>query len=65
MKAGVNAKMIEAFDINDLANDVYAHNFGHRPFQVTPFVVFYVQLNLTFVVKMLKASICLDAYFWR
>ncbi|KAF5773357.1 putative tRNA (cytosine(38)-C(5))-methyltransferase [Helianthus annuus] len=33
MKAGVNAKMIEAFDINDLANDVYAHNFGHRPFQ--------------------------------
>ncbi|KAI3822429.1 hypothetical protein L1987_10019 [Smallanthus sonchifolius] len=33
MKAGVNAKMVEAFDINDLANDVYAHNFGHRPFQ--------------------------------
>ncbi|XP_076881377.1 tRNA (cytosine(38)-C(5))-methyltransferase 2 isoform X2 [Bidens hawaiensis] len=33
MKAGLNAKMVEAFDINDLANDVYAHNFGHRPFQ--------------------------------
>ncbi|KAL8245098.1 hypothetical protein R6Q59_011356 [Mikania micrantha] len=33
MKAELNAKIIEAFDINDLANDVYAHNFGHRPFQ--------------------------------
>lgn len=33
LKAGVNAKMVEAFDINDLANDVYEHNFGHRPFQ--------------------------------
>ncbi|PWA85535.1 DNA methyltransferase-2 [Artemisia annua] len=33
MKAGVNAKMVEAFDINDLANDVYQHNFAHRPFQ--------------------------------
>ncbi|KAI3792037.1 hypothetical protein L2E82_05906 [Cichorium intybus] len=33
IKAGVNAKMVEAFDINDLANDVYEHNFGHRPFQ--------------------------------
>ncbi|XP_071708938.1 tRNA (cytosine(38)-C(5))-methyltransferase 2 isoform X2 [Rutidosis leptorrhynchoides] len=33
MKAGVNAKMVEAFDINDLANDVYQHNFNHRPFQ--------------------------------
>ncbi|KAI7754990.1 hypothetical protein M8C21_016354 [Ambrosia artemisiifolia] len=33
MKAGVKAQMVEAFDINDLANDVYQHNFGHRPFQ--------------------------------
>ncbi|KAK3004853.1 hypothetical protein RJ639_018946 [Escallonia herrerae] len=33
MKAGVNATMVEAFDINDTANDVYQHNFGHRPFQ--------------------------------
>ncbi|KAK1429554.1 hypothetical protein QVD17_11767 [Tagetes erecta] len=33
MQAGVNATMIEAFDINDLANDVYKHNFGHRLFQ--------------------------------
>jgi tRNA (cytosine38-C5)-methyltransferase len=34
MKAGVNAKVVEAFDINDKANDVYEHNFGHRPHQV-------------------------------
>ena len=34
MKAGVNAKVVEAFDINDKANDVYQHNFGHRPYQV-------------------------------
>ncbi|GJX37650.1 tRNA (cytosine(38)-C(5))-methyltransferase [Tanacetum coccineum] len=33
MEAGVNAKMVQAFDINDLANDVYQHNFAHRPFQ--------------------------------
>lgn len=33
MKAGVNAEVVEAFEINDVANDVYEHNFGHRPFQ--------------------------------
>ncbi|KAL6208172.1 hypothetical protein ACLB2K_019123 [Fragaria x ananassa] len=33
MKAGVNANVVEAFDINDTANDVYQHNFGHRPYQ--------------------------------
>lgn len=33
MKAGVNAQFVEAFDINDLANDVYQHNFGSRPYQ--------------------------------
>lgn len=33
MEAGLNTKMVEAFDINDLANDVYQHNFGHRPHQ--------------------------------
>ncbi|KAJ0029794.1 hypothetical protein Pint_12692 [Pistacia integerrima] len=33
MKAGVNAEVVEAFDINDKANDVYQHNFGHRPYQ--------------------------------
>ncbi|XP_075508349.1 tRNA (cytosine(38)-C(5))-methyltransferase 2 isoform X4 [Primulina tabacum] len=33
MKAGVNAEVVEAFDINDTANDVYEQNFGHRPHQ--------------------------------
>ncbi|KAK4422325.1 tRNA (cytosine(38)-C(5))-methyltransferase 2 [Sesamum alatum] len=33
MKAGVDADVVEAFDINDVANDVYEHNFGHRPHQ--------------------------------
>ncbi|XP_015572462.2 tRNA (cytosine(38)-C(5))-methyltransferase 2 isoform X1 [Ricinus communis] len=33
MKAGVNAKVMEAFDINNIANDAYEHNFGHRPYQ--------------------------------
>ncbi|KZV31657.1 tRNA (cytosine(38)-C(5))-methyltransferase [Dorcoceras hygrometricum] len=33
MNAGVNAEVVEAFDINDTANDVYEHNFGHRPHQ--------------------------------
>ncbi|KAL8499307.1 hypothetical protein ACS0TY_022328 [Phlomoides rotata] len=32
-KAGVDAVVVEAFDINDVANDVYEHNFGHRPHQ--------------------------------
>ncbi|KAI6681458.1 hypothetical protein NL676_035339 [Syzygium grande] len=32
-KAGVDAQVVEAFDINDVANDVYEHNFGHRPYQ--------------------------------
>ncbi|XP_073276850.1 tRNA (cytosine(38)-C(5))-methyltransferase 2-like [Primulina huaijiensis] len=31
MKAGVNAEVVEAFDISDIANDVYEHNFGHHP----------------------------------
>ncbi|XP_051119553.1 tRNA (cytosine(38)-C(5))-methyltransferase 2 isoform X3 [Andrographis paniculata] len=33
MKAGVDAEVVEAFDINDVANDVYEQNFGHRPHQ--------------------------------
>ncbi|KAK4485845.1 hypothetical protein RD792_008492 [Penstemon davidsonii] len=33
MMAGVDAEVVEAFDINDVANDVYEHNFGHRPHQ--------------------------------
>ncbi|XP_074280518.1 tRNA (cytosine(38)-C(5))-methyltransferase 2-like isoform X2 [Silene latifolia] len=31
--SGVNATVVEAFEINDVANHVYQHNFGHRPFQ--------------------------------
>lgn len=33
MKAQVKAQVVEAFEINDTANDVYQHNFGHRPYQ--------------------------------
>ncbi|CAA2958056.1 tRNA (cytosine(38)-C(5))-methyltransferase isoform X1 [Olea europaea subsp. europaea] len=33
MRGAVNATVVEAFDINDVANDVYEHNFGHRPYQ--------------------------------
>ncbi|KAL8166468.1 hypothetical protein V2J09_007967, partial [Rumex salicifolius] len=33
LEAEVNAIVVEAFEINDLANDVYQHNFGHRPYQ--------------------------------
>ncbi|XP_024390498.1 tRNA (cytosine(38)-C(5))-methyltransferase 2 isoform X3 [Physcomitrium patens] len=32
-EAGVEAVVVEAFDINEVANDVYEHNFGHRPSQ--------------------------------
>ncbi|KAL5220755.1 hypothetical protein ABZP36_025468 [Zizania latifolia] len=31
--SGVQAEVVEAFDINDVANDVYELNFGHRPCQ--------------------------------
>ncbi|XP_077211031.1 DNA methyltransferase-2 [Tasmannia lanceolata] len=33
LRAGIRATVLEAFDINNTANDVYEHNFGHRPFQ--------------------------------
>ncbi|KAG2590046.1 hypothetical protein PVAP13_5NG312300 [Panicum virgatum] len=33
MALGARAEVVEAFDINDVANDVYEHNFGHRPCQ--------------------------------
>ncbi|CAA6672688.1 unnamed protein product [Spirodela intermedia] len=32
-EGGGAREVMEAFDINDCANDVYEHNFGHRPFQ--------------------------------
>eukprot|EP00850_Spirogloea_muscicola_P019800 SM000199S05427 [mRNA] locus=s199:82123:91078:- [translate_table: standard] len=31
--SGVSAVVVSAFDINEVANDVYEHNFGHRPSQ--------------------------------
>ncbi|URE27724.1 C-5 cytosine-specific DNA methylase [Musa troglodytarum] len=34
LRAGIRGRVVEAFDINNIANDVYEHNFGHRPFQV-------------------------------
>lgn len=37
MTAQVNAQLVEAFEINNIANDVYQHNFGHRPYQVCSF----------------------------
>ncbi|CAL9038598.1 unnamed protein product [Musa banksii] len=33
LRAGIRGRVVEAFDINNIANDVYEHNFGHRPFQ--------------------------------
>lgn len=35
MASGVVAEVVEAFEINDSANDVYQHNFKHRPYQVS------------------------------
>lgn len=34
LKASPSATILAAFDINDIANDVYEHNFGHRPLAV-------------------------------
>ncbi|XP_068648682.1 tRNA (cytosine(38)-C(5))-methyltransferase 2 [Aristolochia californica] len=33
LKSGIPCTVLEAFDINDKANDVYEYNFGHRPYQ--------------------------------
>ncbi|XP_057985628.1 tRNA (cytosine(38)-C(5))-methyltransferase 2 isoform X2 [Hevea brasiliensis] len=33
MKSNVKAEVVEAFDINNIANDVYEYSFGHRPYQ--------------------------------
>lgn len=48
MEAGVDAVVVEAFDINDVANDVYEHNFGHRPYQVA----FFSLLDYEFIYIM-------------
>jgi len=52
-ESGVEALVLEAFDINEVANDVYEHNFGHRPSQVLVFSAFLNfqrvnQLNVAF-----------------
>lgn len=56
MRAGVNAKIVEAFDINDKANDVYQHNFGHRPYQV---------LSFRFILFVILVYICMYLYNTR
>ena len=56
MKAGVRTEMVEAFDINDLANDVYEHNFGHRPFQVCP-LTYHSNLGTQIVYLQLKYDV--------
>jgi tRNA (cytosine38-C5)-methyltransferase len=33
MASGIVSEVVEAFEINDSANDVYQHNFKHRPYQ--------------------------------
>lgn len=32
-QSGIHATIVEAFDINNIANEVYKHNFGHSPCQ--------------------------------
>ena len=50
MKAQVNAQVVQAFEINDTANDVYQHNFGHRPYQVLLFFFLFEIVDLNFEV---------------
>lgn len=53
-ESGVEAVVLEAFDINEVANDVYEHNFGHRPSQVSVFstgVVYFGTMNFTTSVR--------------
>ena len=52
-RAGVNAEIVEAYDTNDKANDVYPYNFGHRPYQVFLFIYsFFFFLNLLKMKRM-------------
>lgn len=63
MKAGVNAKVVEAFDINDKANDVYEYNFGHRPYQVWAWVLYSVVLlnsECVGILVLVNLSFCGD-----
>ncbi|EPS73272.1 hypothetical protein M569_01482, partial [Genlisea aurea] len=52
-KAGVDAMVVEAFDINEVANDVYEHNFGHRPYQAN-----FIFLHINFIgnIQALRAA---------
>lgn len=52
MESGVRFEIVEAFDINDKANDVYELNFGHRPCQVVPF--FFVPASLSYVSRIIS-----------
>ncbi|CAN8252277.1 unnamed protein product [Cochlearia groenlandica] len=45
MASGVVAEVVEAFEINDVANDVYQHNFGHRPYQGNIQSLTFVELD--------------------
>jgi tRNA (cytosine38-C5)-methyltransferase len=36
MASGVQVKVVEAFDINDITNNVYEHNFNHHPTRCSP-----------------------------
>lgn len=42
----MEAVVVEAFDINEVANDVYEHNFGHRPSQVSAFRLSYMMFGI-------------------
>lgn len=56
MKSGVNAKVVDAFDINDKANDVYELNFGHRPRQVCSFRKIVYTDCFAFMSRMMGSS---------
>ncbi|KAL5057636.1 hypothetical protein RYX36_029240, partial [Vicia faba] len=43
MKAQVEEQVIEAFEINNIANDVYQHNFSHRPYQILELIPFLLR----------------------
>jgi hypothetical protein len=46
MASGIVSEVVEAFEINDSANDVYQHNFKHRPYQMLGFFLLLVNLIL-------------------
>ncbi|OEL20854.1 hypothetical protein BAE44_0018125 [Dichanthelium oligosanthes] len=58
MESGARADVVEAFDINDVANDVYEHNFGHRPCQAKREPMRFQ--NASFNKKLLRTPMCLS-----